>query len=292
MTPSSRALPSRRLLLGTLPLLGLALAACTDNPSAASPASDGSGAGTNAIAVTLTDDACELSAATVPTGQVTFTITNNGTVPNEFEVLAEDKLRIISRNENLGPGSSVELTTSLAEGSYFAASKPNMVGALVGTAALWPMSSEETKSNASREDFNPVLDEVVITIAQLCGLGGIILLQLVGGAQAGNWEAAIALLGVFMSWAGLQILYSARYAYMYFGDGTPGGIDFNSDRVPNYKDFLYFGYAVGMTFGVTDTSVSDTQIRAVVLRHSLLSYVFNAVILATAINLVVGVFSN
>ena len=45
-----------------------------------------------------------------------------------------------------------------------------------------------------------------------------------------------------------------------------------------------------MSLGVPDTSVSTTEIRAVVLRHSLLSYIFNAVILATAINLVVGVF--
>ena len=189
-------------------------------------------------------------------------------------------------------GGIVGLLTTTGDGFLVGIAAATTFFVLVGTAALWPMSYEETKLRVSREDFNPVLDEVVITIAQLCGLGGIILLQIVGGSQAGNWEAAIALLGVFMSWAGLQILYSARYAYMYFGDGTPGGIDFNSDRVPNYKDFLYFGYAVGMTFGVTDTSVSDTQIRAVVLRHSLLSYVFNAVILATAINLVVGVFSN
>lgn len=142
MTPSSRTLPSRRLLLGSLPLLGLALAACTDNPGvASSSASDGGGAA-GAVTVTLTDDACELSTASVPSGQVTFTITNNGTVPNEFEVLAEDKLRIISEKENIGPGSSVELTTSLAEGSYFTASKPNMVGALVGTAAFTVTAGE------------------------------------------------------------------------------------------------------------------------------------------------------
>ncbi|UVY84763.1 cupredoxin domain-containing protein [Brachybacterium sp. NBEC-018] len=142
MTASSRTLPSRRLLLGSLPLLGLALAACTDNPGvASSSASDGGGA-TGAVTVTLTDDACELSTASVPSGQVTFTITNSGTVPNEFEILAEDKLRIISEKENIGPGSSVELTTSLAEGSYFTASKPNMVGALVGTAAFTVTAGE------------------------------------------------------------------------------------------------------------------------------------------------------
>ncbi|GAA1325868.1 peptidase M75 family protein [Brachybacterium rhamnosum] len=159
MTPSSRTLPSRRLLLGSLPLLGLALAACTDNPGvASSSASDGGGAA-GAVTVTLTDDACELSTASVPSGQVTFTITNNGTVPNEFEVLAEDKLRIISEKENIGPGSSVELTTSLAEGSYFTASKPNMVGALVGTAAFTVTAGEAVEV----DEDTAALEEKAVT---------------------------------------------------------------------------------------------------------------------------------
>ncbi|WP_413332700.1 DUF1345 domain-containing protein [Brevibacterium sp. GP-SGM9] len=162
---------------------------------------------------------------------------------------------------------------------------------VLGTVVLWPMDAEATRSNAKREDFRPVVDEVVITVAQLLGIGGIVGLLILGGSDAGAWPAAIALLGVFMSWAGLQLLYSARYAFLYFDRPTPSGIDFNTGTTPNYQDFLYFGFAVGMTFGVTDTSVSTTEIRAVVLRHSLLSYVFNAVILATAINLVVGVFA-
>lgn len=138
----SLARPSRRTLVGALPLglLGLALAACTDNPTTSASASGGDG--TRTVTVTLTDDACELSTDTVPSGQVTFTITNSGTVPNEFEVLAEDQLRIISEKENIGPGSSVELTTALVEGAYFTASKPNMVGALVGTAAFTVTAGE------------------------------------------------------------------------------------------------------------------------------------------------------
>jgi uncharacterized membrane protein len=162
---------------------------------------------------------------------------------------------------------------------------------ILGTIVLWPMDAAETRANAKREDFRPSVDEVIVTVAQLLGIGGIVSLLVMGGSDAGPWPAAIALLGVFMSWAGLQLLYSVRYAYMYFDRDQPGGIDFNTEAAPNYQDFLYFGFGVGMTFGVTDTSVSTTRIRAVVLRHSILSYVFNAVILATAINLVVGVFA-
>ena len=70
---------------------------------------------------------------------------------------------------------------------------------------------------------------------------------------------------------------------------SPAGIDFNGDQLPAFRDFLYFSYNLGMTYQVSDTSVSSSAIRQVVLRHCLLSYVFGTSILATTINLVVGI---
>ena len=91
-----------------------------------------------------------------------------------------------------------------------------------------------------------------------------------------------------MLWAGLHLMYATRYAHLYYTP-TPGGIDFNSDDAPAYRDFLYFSYNLGMTYQVSDTAVSSSAIRAVVLRHCVLSYVFGTVILATTINLVTGI---
>ncbi|MGY5766477.1 iron uptake system protein EfeO [Brachybacterium sp. DNPG3] len=160
--PVRSSRPSRRSLLGAAPiaLMGLGLAACADNvDTSASSASDGGGAGAGTITVTITDDACELSAATVPSGQVTFSITNSGTVPNEFEILAEDKLRILSEKENIGPGTTVSLTTALREGTYFTASKPNMVGALVGLAAFTVTAGEEVEV----DEDTAALEEAAVT---------------------------------------------------------------------------------------------------------------------------------
>ena len=92
-------------------------------------------------------------------------------------------------------------------------------------------------------------------------------------------------------WAGLHLTYATRYAHLYYG--TPeGGIDFNSDDPPAYRDFFYFSYNLGMTYQVSDTGVSSATIRSVVLRHCLLSYVFGTVILATTINLVTGIVTS
>ena len=68
---------------------------------------------------------------------MTFKISKRGHCPpTSFEVLSENKLQIVSEKENIGPGTSTELTTALKEGTYYSACKPNMVGALVGATQL------------------------------------------------------------------------------------------------------------------------------------------------------------
>ena len=128
---------TRRNALTLLPLtaMGLGLAACADNPKNAKGGASGSGKAQE-ITVTLTDDSCQLSSTSFPSGVVTFTITNSGSSPNELEILTEDKLQIISEQENIGPGTTTKLTTSLKEGTCYAACKPNMVGELKGVTEL------------------------------------------------------------------------------------------------------------------------------------------------------------
>ncbi|MFD6366892.1 DUF1345 domain-containing protein, partial [Streptomyces roseolus] len=138
-----------------------------------------------------------------------------------------------------------------------------------------------------REEFRPVVEETAVVSAALCGLVAIVALLLVDSGYD-RAAAATALWGVSMAWAALHLMYATRYAYLYYRP-PEGGIDFNSDDRPRYTDFLYFSYNLGMTYQVSDTDVSDSGIRAIVLRHCLLSYVFGAGILATAVNLVTGI---
>jgi uncharacterized membrane protein len=78
-----------------------------------------------------------------------------------------------------------------------------------------------------------------------------------------------------------------RYALLYYSD-EPGGIDFGPAEPPSYRDFAYLALTLGMTFQVSDTALGTTVMRATALRHALLSYLFGAIILAVAINLVAG----
>ncbi|MBO0812127.1 MAG: DUF1345 domain-containing protein [Microlunatus sp.] len=155
-----------------------------------------------------------------------------------------------------------------------------------GWISLWPMDAAATRSHAGRENFRPGLDEIVVVGAALVGLVAIVMLLIVGESTK-IIAAAIALTGVFMSWATVHLTYAVQYAYLYYADDA-GGIDFNSDAEPCYQDFLYFSYNLGMTYQVSDTAVGSRAIRAIVVRQALISYVFGVAILATTINLVFG----
>jgi uncharacterized membrane protein len=77
-----------------------------------------------------------------------------------------------------------------------------------------------------------------------------------------------------------------RYARLYYRSGQIGGIDFNEEGPPDYLDFAYVAFTIGLTFQVSDTNLSSKQIRRLALRHALLSYLFGAVIIGLTINVV------
>ncbi|MFI9776058.1 DUF1345 domain-containing protein [Streptomyces sp. NPDC051956] len=184
-------------------------------------------------------------------------------------------------------GAIVGVVNNAALGVLSGIAATELLFVLAGWVVLWPMDAKATRANARREDFQPITDELVIVGVALCGLVATVLLLLLGKSESGHAAAAVALGGVFMAWAALHLMYATRYAYLYYT--ASGGIDFNNDDPPAYRDFLYFSYNLGMTYQVSDTNVSTSTIRSVVLRHSLLSYVFGTSILATTINLVTGI---
>ncbi|MEV1024919.1 DUF1345 domain-containing protein [Streptomyces sp. NPDC050264] len=183
-------------------------------------------------------------------------------------------------------GAVVGATTDAPLGWLVGIAVTELAFVVSGWLVLWPMGADATHDNAHREDFRPLTEELVVVAAALCGLVAIVLLLLRGSSDTGHVAAATALCGVFLAWAALHLMYATRYAYVYYASG--GGIDFNGEQPPAYRDFLYFSYNLGMTYQVSDTSVSSPTIRAIVLRHTLLSYAFGTSILATTINLVAG----
>ncbi|NRD27141.1 iron uptake system protein EfeO [Frigoribacterium sp. VKM Ac-2836] len=102
-------------------VLALALTGCVANAPAG-------GSAATTVTVDGSDDSCTVSTTSVPSGPITFTMTNTGSDNSEFELLAEDGLRIVSEKENIGPGTSGSMTVSVPAGDYYTACVPGLVG--------------------------------------------------------------------------------------------------------------------------------------------------------------------
>jgi uncharacterized membrane protein len=152
------------------------------------------------------------------------------------------------------------------------------------------LDGEATRTHAQREDTGRDANRALMSLAAVASLAGVILALALGnrvhGALSGVLTAT-AISTVIVSWTLVHTLFTLRYADLYYG-GDPGGIDFNSETPPDFRDFAYVSFTVGMTYQIADTSVTDNRLRRVVLVHSLLSYLFGAVIIGLAINLLAG----
>jgi len=189
-------------------------------------------------------------------------------------------------------------------------------------AVIWGMNAHATATHAVREDPGRRVVDVLLLI---CAVSLQIDLVVVLAASRGDgmenrWIAVLGLISVILSWALAQTLFTLRYAHLFHinerhaqkraearaanppSDADPtvekleediapfGGIDFNRPNYrPRYQDFAYFAFNLGMTFQVSDTTVSDPVIRVTVLRHTLLSYMFTTLVLANVINVIVGI---
>ena len=156
-------------------------------------------------------------------------------------------------------------------------------------ATMWPMSAPQTSDHACREDPGQATSDLVVLTAAVASLGAVAAF-LAGSSSSGSGRSLVAALSVSsvaLAWGAVHTVFTARYARLYYVDQR-GGVDFNQDDDPRYRDFAYLAFTVGMTFQVSDTDITRPEFRAVVLRHMLLSYLLGAVVIATTINLVAG----
>ena len=100
-------------------------------------------------------------------------------------------------------------------------------------------------------------------------------------------RTALAVVSVAVSWLVVNTVYALRYARLYYTDPY-GGVEFTGADDPTYREFAYLAFTIGMTFQVSDTSLQTTDIRMAVLRHALMSFVFDVVIIAVTVNVVAG----
>ena len=148
------------------------------------------------------------------------------------------------------------------------------------------LSPQDTAANATMQDDTRAEAGLILLAAalmSLVGVGfGLVRASQLGGASQVSLTV-LSVLVVALSWAVVHTVFALRYAHEYYSGEH--GIDFDEDE-PDFRDFAYLAFTIGMTYQVSDTQVTSRTVRRTVLRHALLSYVFGTVIVAVMINVI------
>ena len=126
-------------------------------------------------------------------------------------------------------------------------------------------------------------------IAALASLGAIV--ALLGMSEANNRSPTHLLLGIvtiLLSWTFTHIMFALHYAHEFYDEngGKGGGLMFpGNPPEPDYWDFVYFSFVIGMTSQVSDVAITCRPIRHTVSAHGIISFIFNVTILALTVNI-------
>ncbi len=146
-----------------------------------------------------------------------------------------------------------------------------------------------TRAKVEGRDGDAAWYDVVVITVGLASLAGVGVL-LIGSQVKGTAQILDALVGVgavAVGWLCVHTVYVLRYARVYYASPKPP-IDFNQDEDPTFSDFAYFSFNLGMAYQVSDTDLKTSDVRRVVLGHTLLAYLYGTIVIASTINLVAG----
>jgi uncharacterized membrane protein len=158
---------------------------------------------------------------------------------------------------------------------------------------IWAADPRETQCRAAAADPGRTVVWLLVLAASFFSLfAGVVVLRHAKDCEPDKRLvlAALCIVAVVSSWALTHTAYTLRYAHLYYRDDDEGegGLTFPGDRKPSDLDFAYFAFTIGMCFQVSDVTITSPQIRKAVLSQALLSFTYNTVILALALNLLFG----
>lgn len=156
-------------------------------------------------------------------------------------------------------------------------------------AMVWRLDPGDTRAHAKEDDPGRRVTDVIMVLSSLASLGAIayLLLQHAGSGRLVAIRAGLCVVSVLLSWITVHTMFTLRYAHVYYSE-PDGGINFNQPEPPQYSDFAYFAFTIGMSYAVSDTNVGKPAIRRLALQQALLSYLLGAIVIGATINLLVS----
>ena len=144
---------------------------------------------------------------------------------------------------------------------------------------------ERIRARAAVEDEGQFAILMLTVVAALASLGAIFS-ELGIGPGRRPAHVVLAALTILLSWAFIHTIFALHYAHEFYDDDIGGGLAFpGGEMEPDYWDFVYFSFVIGMTSQVSDVGVTHKEIRRTVAAHGVVSFVFNAALLALTVNI-------
>ncbi len=156
--------------------------------------------------------------------------------------------------------------------------------------------SQQIREQAKAQDSSRILIFITVLVSTFASFLAVLLL-LISKKDFKTTEAlhlSVAIAGMLFSWFLIHTIFTFRYAHIFYGDNKDkpdthaGGLEFPNDKKPDYLDFAYFSFVLGMTFQVSDVDITSKRLRRFSLLHSILAFIFNTVMIALTINIIAG----
>jgi uncharacterized membrane protein len=141
-------------------------------------------------------------------------------------------------------------------------------------------------AHAEEQDEGRVAVLILTVTATIASIAAIVLMLGQGEGKHAPLQLGFAIATIILSWAFIHLIFALHYAHEYYDETPPaGGLKFPGNDKPDYWDFAYFSFVIGMTFQVSDVAITSRSIRRTVLAHGIVAFLFNVALLAIMVNI-------
>lgn len=147
------------------------------------------------------------------------------------------------------------------------------------------------RRNAARQDDGQLTILTCTVGAALASLAAIFAELGVSAAGAARPQGHLVLAAatILLSWAFIHTMFALHYAHEFYDETAGRGMSFpGGDPHPDYLDFIYFSFVIGMTSQVSDVAITSKLVRRTATVHGIVSFLFNAALLALTVNIAAG----
>jgi len=165
-----------------------------------------------------------------------------------------------------------------------------------GWIVFFNRTTDEIRTWARIDDGSRTFVTLTVVVASVASLV-LVLLMMLSKELTGLSKVLylpVAVSGMLASWTMVHTILTFHYTHLYYDDDEndntkhAGGLEFPQEKKPDYIDFAYFAFVIGMTFQVSDVDITGRMIRRTALAHGLLSFLLNTFVVALTINLIAG----